>query len=173
MCKCVSSFPELPQTNGALCRGKEPEQNILVIMDPDHVSHLFVSSRGSPIAILALKIAWDAMREVILHNSYRNWTRWWLMRGQSTILTKIWPKTFWLFANIINFCSQPNYPESAPDTVWTCVFPIEIAYRINTNIGNVCAKRRDNGNKILVMTETCTIIAPRDLYDPFGSLTLT
>ena len=48
---------------------------------------------------------------------------------------------------------------------------IKEAYRINRNLGNVRAKRRDNGNNICVMTNPCSIIAPSDSYNPFGSLT--
>ena len=49
---------------------------------------------------------------------------------------------------------------------------MKIAYRIHKNLGNVRARRRENGNMILTFTSRCTIIAPRDLYNPFGSLTL-
>ena len=49
---------------------------------------------------------------------------------------------------------------------------MNIACRINRILRNTCAKRRDNGHKMLVMTYPCTVIAPRDLYNPFGSLTL-
>ena len=47
-------------------------------------------------------------------------------------------------------------------------------FRINRNIGNVRARPRDNdGNNICVMTYSSTIIAPRDLENPFGPITLT
>ena len=50
---------------------------------------------------------------------------------------------------------------------------MKTAYRISRNIGNVRPKPRDkprdhddNGNKIFVMTYSCTVIAPRDLHPP-------
>ena len=53
-------------------------------------------------------------------------------------------------------------------------FLMKVVYRINRNLGNFCTKPRDNdaGNNIFVMTGPNTIIAPKDLYNPFGSLTL-
>ena len=49
---------------------------------------------------------------------------------------------------------------------------MKIAFRINRNLGNARARRRDNGNNILFTTSSCAIIAPRGLYNPCGSLTL-
>ena len=50
---------------------------------------------------------------------------------------------------------------------------IKNAYRTNRNIGNARAKARDtddndNGKHMFDMSQSCTIIAPRNLYNPLG-----
>ena len=61
---------------------------------------------------------------------------------------------------------------------------MKTAYRNNRNLGIVRAKPRDNddddddddddrnANKTFALSQSCTIFAPRAVYNPFGSLTM-